>query len=190
MISKCECLHCKGGIEFEIDNFQEESRTEYVSFGQTIDCPHCGNPTSIYLPIEPVRKPSGPPHVPLVAPSFLLTIGDIGITSDRIVTPNGSGPLAGSQWVCTDMSRTESKMPAYAIILAIIFAAACFLGLLFLLMKEVTTTGYVEVTVQTDRVFHKVQIPVCNQAKVAQVRSQVNTAQALAARAACQNAGQ
>ena len=41
------------------------------------------------------------------------------------------------------MSRTEEKIPAHAIVLAVIFFIFCLLGLLFLLMKEKTTTGFV-----------------------------------------------
>jgi hypothetical protein len=101
---------------------------------------------------------------------YLLTIGDIGVTQDLVVTPNGHGPLKGSQWIVTDMSRTDTKIPTVAIVLAIIFAIFCLIGLLFLLMKERYTTGYVEVTVQTGNVLHKVQIPVSDPSQVLQIR--------------------
>ena len=112
-----------------------------------------------------------------------MTIGDIGITFDRVVTPNGSGPLAGSQWIFTDASRTESKIPGVAIILAIVFALLCLIGLLFLLMKEKVTTGYVEVSVRTADIYYKVRIPVNNTARIAEIRDQVNRAQMMAAQA-------
>ncbi len=66
----------------------------------------------------------------------ILTIGDIGITSDKVITPNGIGTLADSQWIFSDMSRTESKIPATAVILAIVFALLCLIGLPFLLMTR------------------------------------------------------
>lgn len=44
---KCSCLHCRGHIEFPAD-----------SIGTTIDCPHCGSKTELYLP-EPVSTDSG-----------------------------------------------------------------------------------------------------------------------------------
>jgi hypothetical protein len=162
MFSKCSCQHCGGRIEFDTANQ-----------GEQVACPHCENQTSLTAAAPP----------PL-SQSFLLTIGDIGITSNQVVTPNGSGPLAGSQWIFTDSSRTETKIPAMAIILAIIFALLCLIGLLFLLMKEKTITGYVEVTVRTGNVFHKTQIPVNSQSKIDEVRQLTAKAQALAMQAA------
>jgi hypothetical protein len=178
----CPCQLCSGNIEFDASDFSAgETRT--------VECPHCHMETILFVPrTPPTAKASKPENLPLpravppIPQPFLLTIGDIGITSDRVVTPNGSGPLAGSQWICTDMSRTESKMPAIAIILAIVFALLCLIGLLFLLMKEQVTTGYVEVSVRAGDIYHKVQMPINNPAQVAQIRMQVYSAQELAAR--------
>ena len=61
--------------------------------------------------------------------AVLLQIGDIGITSTHIITPNGVASLTGSSWVASDQTRTEEKIPAYAIVLAVLFFLACFLGL-------------------------------------------------------------
>jgi hypothetical protein len=112
-----------------------------------------------------------------------LTIGDIAITSDKVITPNGIGTLADSQWIFSDLSRTESKIPPVAVILAIVFALLCLIGLLFLLMKETTTTGYAEVSVHSGNLYHKVQIPVKSKADVDRIRELVNKAQSLAAQA-------
>jgi hypothetical protein len=49
MTSRCECLCCRGGIEFEASEFQERIRTHLLIFGQNIKCPHCGRTTSIYM---------------------------------------------------------------------------------------------------------------------------------------------
>jgi hypothetical protein len=161
MFSKCSCQNCGGHIEFDC-----------AHQGQKITCPHCGAETVLAVDVLP----------PLSQP-FLLTVGDIGVTANQVVTPNGSGPLAGSQWIFTDTSRTESKIPGVAIILAIVFALLCLIGLLFLLMRETTITGYVEVTVRTGNIFHKTQIPVNNQKKIDEVRQLVSKAQALAMQA-------
>jgi len=114
---------------------------------------------------------------------FGLTIGDIGITNDTVVTPNGAAPLRGSQWIVMDQSTTTQKIPTYAIVLAIIFAVFCLLGLLFLLMKEDVTTGYVSVTVRSNDLFHTCQIPVNNSYEVHNIRALVSQAQSLAAQA-------
>jgi hypothetical protein len=115
--------------------------------------------------------------------SSILTIGDIAITSEKVITPNGTGSLADSQWIFSDMSRTESRMPAIAVILAIVFALLCLIGLLFLLMRETTTTGYAEVSMHSGNLYHKVQIPISSKADVDRVRELVNKAQSLAAQA-------
>ena len=158
--------------------------------GQVIDCTSCKN--KIHVPVlgrlqeVASRKPVPRLAIQKVRPKiepFLLTLADIGITSDMVVTPNGSGPLAGSQWICTDMTRTETKIPGVAICLAIIFSVLCLIGLLFLLMKESVMTGYVEISVRAGSVYHRAQVPVSSPAQVQQVRSLVASAQQMAARA-------
>ena len=115
--------------------------------------------------------------------AVLFSIGDIGVTSRTVVTPNGSAPLKGSQWIVRDGTREEQKIPAWAIVLAIIFALACLLGLLFLLVKETRTVGYVEVTVNSGTLMYMTQIPALGPGQVAHVRQQVAYAQSLAAAA-------
>jgi hypothetical protein len=138
--------------------------------------PESAPPAALAPPNPPAPIAAGPA-------GYLLTIGDIGVTPASIVTPNGTGPLAGSQWIAMDMSRTESKIPTWAIVLAIIFAFACLLGLFFLLVKEERTTGYGEVAVRSGELYHRTQLPVWNQSTVHQVRQLVAQAQTLAAQA-------
>jgi len=148
-------------------------------------------------PKDPGQQPAPPPEVsppavpqpagglqsPDATDPIVLTIGDIGVTRNWVVTPNGTARLDGSQWIARDMTRTESKIPTWAIVLAVVFALLCLLGLLFLLAKEKYTTGYVEVSVQAGNLFHATQIPVSSQYQVAQIRQQVSQAQTLAAAA-------
>lgn len=128
-------------------------------------------------PEGPGTGGSQPPgHDPVI-----LTIGDIGVTRHWVVTPNGTAPLAGSQWIGRDISRTETKIPTWAIVLAIIFALACLVGLLFLLVKERVTTGHFEVSVTSGSLYHVTQIPISSEPQIAQIRNLVNQAQSLAA---------
>ena len=92
-----------------------------------------------YAPVEPVAAPVPLPPPPAVANVFVLTIGDIGITYETVVTPNGNAELAGSQWLFIDRTTTESKIPTWAIVLTIVFTLLCLVGLLFLLVKETTS---------------------------------------------------
>lgn len=121
------------------------------------------------------------PPVPGQPEQFLLTIGDIGVSRSWVVTPNGTAPLAGSQWIMQDRTFTQRSIPAYAIVLAIIFAFACLLGLLFLLIKEDRMTGYVEVSVRSGNLFHVTQLPAQSPQAVLQARQLVYQAQSMAA---------
>lgn len=121
------------------------------------------------------------PPAPGQPEQFVLTIGDIGVSPSWVVTPNGTAPLAGSQWIVQDRTFTQRSIPAYAIILAIIFAFACLLGLLFLLIKEDRMTGYVEVSVRSGNLFHVTQLPAQSPQAVLYARQLVNQAQSMAA---------
>ncbi len=112
--------------------------------------------------------------------SFVLTIGDIGLTRELIVTTNGSAPLAGSQWIVRDLSTTRAQTPRWAAVLGIIFLLACLLGLLFFLIKQNVTSGYVEVQVTSGSLVHVTQIPVYSVAEVVVVKRMVREAQAMA----------
>ncbi|MCU1452753.1 MAG: hypothetical protein JWN46_899 [Acidimicrobiales bacterium] len=129
---------------------------------------------------------SNPPPAQLGVPAtdpILFAIGDIGVSRYWVVTPNGSAPLAGSRWIGRDLSRTESKTPSWAIVMAIIFALACLVGLFFLMVKEERTTGYFEVSVQSGNLQHVTQLPVWNAAQLAHLRQMVHQAQSMAAAA-------
>jgi len=109
----------------------------------------------------------------------LVTIGDIAVTNEAIMTPAGALPLRGAVWTVTDMSRTEEKMPAYAVVLAIIFFLACLLGLLFLLIKERKTTGHIQITVNSGGRYHATMVPAHNPQTIMDVMGQVNYARSL-----------
>lgn len=154
-------------------------------------CGACGAPVAATATPTGGEAASGAPSQlvvtvgaePPAADQILLTIGDIGVSRHWVVTPNGSAPLAGSTWIARDMSRTESKIPTWAIVMAILFALLCLLGLFFLLVKEQKTTGYVEVSVQQGQLHHVTQIPLSNAQQLAQVRQLVYQAQSMAAAA-------
>lgn len=50
MIAKCSCQHCGGGIEFDADGFQADTR---------IECPHCKLDTILFL--QPTQQKPEPP---------------------------------------------------------------------------------------------------------------------------------
>jgi hypothetical protein len=111
----------------------------------------------------------------------LMTIGDIAITETGVMTPAGLLPLRGAIWTVSDMSRSQSKTPTYAIVLAVIFAFACLLGLFFLLIKEDETTGFAQVTVNSGGKYHATMIPVRGPQDIYAITQQVNYARTLSA---------
>ncbi|MFE7774146.1 hypothetical protein ACFU5O_09630 [Streptomyces sp. NPDC057445] len=109
----------------------------------------------------------------------LLVLGDITVLQDSIVTPNGTLPLKGAVWNALDMSRTEERIPTHAVVLAIVFSLLCLVGLLFLLMKEKRTTGFIQVTVTSAGRHHTTMIPATGPGTVHWVMGQLNYARSL-----------
>ncbi|MFI0785137.1 hypothetical protein ACH4Q6_06005 [Streptomyces lydicus] len=131
----------------------------------------------------PTAPPPPPPGAGFQAGpqtgGMALSLGDIAVSGDTIMTPAGPMPLKGAVWTATDMSRTEEKIPAHAVVLAIVFFLFCLLGLLFLLMKERVTTGFVQVTVNSGGRHHSTMVPVQSREQVMYVLNQVNYARSL-----------
>ncbi|MFC8171833.1 hypothetical protein ACFUJ0_11105 [Streptomyces sp. NPDC057242] len=128
------------------------------------------------VPLAPA--PQQFPPVPFGA-APVLAIGDITVVGDQIVTPAGSMPLKGAVWNAMDMSRTEEKIPTVAIVLAVVFTLLCLVGLLFLLMKEKRTTGFIQVTVTSGGRHHATMIPATGPDTLHWVMGQVNFARSL-----------
>ncbi|WP_329252538.1 hypothetical protein OG223_24565 [Streptomyces sp. NBC_01478] len=130
-----------------------------------------------YPQAVPQSYPQTQPQIPYGAP--MLTLGDIAVNGDTIVSPAGPMPLRGAVWTATDMSRTEERIPPHAIVLAVVFFLLCFVGLLFLLMKERVTTGFVQVSVNSGGRHHSTMIPVQSREQVVYVLNQVTYAQSI-----------
>ncbi|MEU9255301.1 hypothetical protein AB0D66_26035 [Streptomyces sp. NPDC048270] len=135
-------------------------------------------------PAAPAYQPTMGAGMPAPVPAPTgggagMSLGDITIAGDQIITPSGTMPLRGAMWNATDFSRTEEKIPTHAIILAVIFFLFCLLGLLFLLMKEKKTTGYIQITVTSGGRHHSTMIPAQDQNTYPWVMSQLNFARSL-----------
>lgn len=128
--------------------------------------------------------PPPPPPTPAMPTSpalgdMLLSIGDIAVYQAGVVTPSGHLPHRGLTWIVRDNSVTTETMPAYAIVLCLLFVWACLLGLLFLLIKERTTQGYIEVSVQSPSGYHVTQIRATSPQQIDFVRQQVDYCRSL-----------
>ncbi|MFJ9813847.1 hypothetical protein ACIRU3_01000 [Streptomyces sp. NPDC101151] len=127
----------------------------------------------------PQQAAPGVPVAPAPMGGAVLAIGDITVTGEQIVTPAGQMPLRGAVWNATDMSHTEEKIPTHAVVLAIVFFLFCLLGLLFLLMKEKKTTGYIQVTVTSAGRHHSTMIPAQGPNTFPALMGQINYARSL-----------
>ncbi|UUU40380.1 hypothetical protein [Streptomyces sp. NBC_00162] len=138
--------------------------------------PYPGAPA--YQPTMGAGVPA--PAYPAATPGGAsFSVGDISVAGDQIITPSGSMPLRGAMWNATDFSRTEEKIPTHAIILAVIFFLFCLLGLLFLLMKEKKTTGYIQITVTSGGRHHSTMLPATDAMSYQRVMGQINYARSL-----------
>lgn len=142
----------------------------------------CWHPPEQFPPPPPPSPPVGapPPPVPGVT-GVLVNVGDIACTQDEAITPNGRFPLRRTVWVVQNNTTTTESIPTWAIVMTILFVLACLLGLLFLLVKERKTSGFVTVSVQGEGVYHATQIPVSDPAQIADVESRVGYIRGLVA---------
>lgn len=130
-----------------------------------------------------VTDPFTTPQPPVPDPqdtTILMTIGDISVTKDYVVVPQGWYPLRGTTWTVQDSSQVTEEIPTYAIVLAVVFAFFCLVGLLFLLIKERRYSGFILVTVAGPGLYHTVQLPPGPE-NAAWAANQVNRARGLAA---------
>ncbi|MET7730946.1 hypothetical protein ABZT02_06220 [Streptomyces sp. NPDC005402] len=148
-------------------------------YGYPNSAPGYGYPQQPPTPAYGFPQQQPAPGAPAGGNAPLLSIGDITVTADQIITPAGLLPLRGAVWNATDMSHTEEKIPAHAIVLAIIFFVFCLLGLFFLLMKEKRTTGYIQVTVTSAGRHHSTMLPAFGPQTFPQVMGQINYARSL-----------
>jgi hypothetical protein len=128
---------------------------------------------------DPTQPVSGQAAVPSPIDRPLVIIGDITCTQTSVWTPSGGAPIGRVTWNVADMTRTDTAIPAWAIVLAILFFVFCLLGLLFLLVKEKRVSGWMQVTVQGPELLHTTQIPISSAAQSADVHARVSYARTI-----------
>ena len=103
-----------------------------------------------------------------------VRLGDISVSDTRVQTPFGTYPLGGTTWLVTNQTYVTESIPAWAIVLAIIFFLFCLLGLLFLLIKERRLYGAIQVSVQGPGLSYGTYIPVSNEVQIFQINNSVD----------------
>lgn len=138
-------------------------------------------PTAPRQLTEPVAVAGSSVNHAAAPEQVLVSIGEINCTATTVITPNGSFPISGTEWIIHDGTSKTRRIPAYAIVLAILFALLCLIGLLFLLIQEDVYSGSVNVTVR-DRAGHyfATSVPVTNGMVVSEVHTRVNYCRYLA----------
>jgi hypothetical protein len=111
----------------------------------------------------------------------LVTVGDIAVTPTAVLTPAGRYPLAGTTWIVSNNTITSESIPGYAVVLAIVFFLVCLLGLLFLLIKEKRTSGFMSVSVQGPGLYHMTQLPVSQVGHIVDIEQRVGYIRSLVA---------
>jgi hypothetical protein len=155
----------------------------------TVPLPGAGAPGQFPPPTDPWSAPDPTPTPAPPAPAsggasgpVVAQIGEIAVTSSAVHTPAGELPLAGSTWQVSDFWQTEQKTPTWAIVSAIVgFCVLTVFSLLFLLVKQTTYRGTVQVTVTSGTRQYVARIPVQAQEQVQAIHQQVNYVRALAA---------
>ena len=123
----------------------------------------------------PAHPHPGPP-----AP-VLVGIGDIACTQTQVFTPSGTAPVGQVQWYLYDQTGTERRIPPWAIVLAVVGALVCLIGLLFLLVKETVVVGQIQVTVQGPDFQHTTYVPIDSEQQRNDAYARVDYARALGA---------
>lgn len=110
-------------------------------------------------------------------------MGDIVVTRNSVIVPEGRFPLRGTTWTVHDGTIVSEEIPQWAIIVSIVgLFVVCVFSLLFLLVKEKRYSGFVSVTVAGEGLYHTFQFapgPV----SVAWANTQVGHARTLASMA-------
>lgn len=76
----------------------------------------------------------------------LVHVGEMACSQYWLFTPAATVPLRGVQFMVRDNIVTQRRIPAYAIVLAILLFPLCGLGLFFLLIQEDIDSGSIEVS--------------------------------------------
>ncbi|MDQ0241458.1 hypothetical protein [Arthrobacter bambusae] len=113
----------------------------------------------------------------------LVSIGNVHVTEQYVMTPAGTWPLAQVNVTTTDQTSTTTHTPAWAIVMVILFIWFFLLSLLFLLARETRISGFVAVHIQAGNYSYTEQVPVYSAVQRADVLNRALYVQSLIGRA-------
>lgn len=126
-------------------------------------------------------QPQVPP--PMQEPVHLVSIGNVHVTDQAVVSPAGAWPLAQVNVTTTDQTSTTTHTPAWAIVMVVLFIWFFLLSLLFLFAKETRVSGFVAVHIQSGGYSYTEQVPVHSAAERAEILRRALYVQGLIGRA-------
>ena len=113
----------------------------------------------------------------------VVVVGDIEADRHWVRTPIGVIRADQAQWSVSDQVHTQRYIPVWAVLMAIVFALLCLLGLLFLLVRDERRYYEVTVTVTGGGFAHTTRVGAHDPRVVGDIRGRVAHARALAAAA-------
>ena len=126
----------------------------------------------------PPPSPVAPP-----TPEWISISPNLLVCSTHLSAFGAVSPIVGTEWSTTTSGSAQRYIPTHAIVLCVLFIWVCFLGLLFLAMKEERFTGEVTVSVRaSDGHLRTESVPVASIADRDLVLARVAWAQQVAAR--------
>lgn len=93
-------------------------------------------------------------------PAHLVSIGNVHVTEEHIITPVGTWPLAEVNVTTSDQTATTTHTPGWAIAMVILFIWFFLLSLLFLLARQTRVSGFIAVHIQAGSYSYTEQVPV------------------------------
>jgi hypothetical protein len=132
MTANCNCQNCNGEFEFDTADFQESNRIGNMVFGQTIQCPHCNQETSVYKidddapqKLQPFKKEFTPEPIPQYQPRH----------ESPMLAPCGAcgKPVSRTAQVCPHCGHTGTPAGFETIIVRIIISLVIFFVIYFIL---------------------------------------------------------
>jgi len=125
------------------------SGTEWLGVPQIAAGPNVDG-ASVATSAEQWAAPTAIPSTTISGGFQLAVSPNILLSGNRVSVFGHPYPLAGCQWHATNSTTSVGKkIPTWAIVMCVLTVWACGLGLLFLLIKEDTTSGTVTVNVRT-----------------------------------------
>lgn len=115
---------------------------------------------------------------------WLVSFGDVSVSRQWLAVSGRTVPLRGTTFEVADRTHLSSRIPTWAVVVAIVgFFVIFVLSLLFLLVRENVVAGQIDITVRNDEagVHHTTPFRIMSSGDAADLHARVNYARQLVA---------